>query len=152
MQNIIEQIAKFQTVRSIEDLALIPIAKNTFYIIKNEHQFFFDINDDKRISFATTVILDTDVGRLELKPDESEIIEGKLYFIKETNRLFIYNEEWICINEAQIPQSVMDLLIKLVKETIEKEMDIKLEQTKQEIWGTTLTYDDIQEIKAILNN
>jgi hypothetical protein len=50
----------------------------------------------------------------------------------------------------------MDSLIQSVTETIKDEMDIKLEQTKQEtkqeIWGATLTYGDIEEIKAILNN
>lgn len=86
-------------------LNTIPIVNGQLLYCIDTYEIYMDTSKDERIIFNDIIILETESERTELLNP----ILGKMYFVKETNKIYIYITDWIVLNRSIIKEPVFFL-------------------------------------------
>jgi hypothetical protein len=148
-----DNIIKFEVLKSLDVLNQRQIQKNTLWFIENEKLLFFDTITGIRMGFSDIVVLENDAARLALQTQNISTI--KFYRIKETNKVWIYNNKWIDITGGSFDiNDYVDTIKTIVQAYLDggfmTELENKITQTVEEILnnlGGLLGGDSLQTLK-----
>lgn len=91
------QLKIFHTIAS--RLNQLEIRNDQLVFVEDVKRVYLDMNG-LRIEYDGTVIFDTEDERMECKNPQ-----GEFYFVIDTNTMWLYDGEWICMNDK--PEEVI---------------------------------------------